>query len=160
MLMILFSTMLQLSAGMVAERTAIFTQEEMQWPVVLSARGEVSGKGRELLIKLRDIKVADQPADPNSTPYSGYRECLARETSGGGWEKTACSEPVKLPIQVDSDRTVSLPSRKLSIDVSGQPSLAGCWLVIEMTPWPVQGKPLPSVFAHSQRSIFGPAAGG
>ncbi|HSD17257.1 MAG TPA: hypothetical protein VLC71_08385 [Thermomonas sp.] len=155
MLGLLIAATLQVSAGSNTEFPVAFTQDDMQWPVVVSANGVVSAGKDSLVVKLRGVEVADQPANPNTIPYSSYRICLVRAAADAPYETAGCSEPVKLrPMAPESDGTVSLPSQKLTIPASAAGSLEGYWLVLEMLSRPVQGRSH-NVASHSQRSLFG-----
>jgi hypothetical protein len=155
MLAFLIAATLQVTAGSIAEVPVTFTQDDIRWPIVVTAQGVVSTRGDSLLVKLRSVEMADQPANPSTIPYSSYRVCLVRTVAEMPYETAGCSQPVKIrETAPESDQTVSLPGQKLTIPVTGAASLEGYWLVLEMESRPVQGKTY-SVSSHSQRSLFG-----
>jgi hypothetical protein len=155
MLALLIAATLQVSAGSTTEIPVTFTQDETQWPVVVSANGMVSPGKDAVVVRLRGVEMADQPANPNTIPYNSYRICLVRKGADTPYETAGCSEPVKIrEAAPESDRTVSLPGQKVTIPAAGAASLEGYWLVLEMASRPVQGKSY-SVSSHSQRSLFG-----
>ena len=155
MLALLIAATLQVSAGSSSGIPVTFTQDDARWPVVVSANGVVSPGRDELVLRLRGIEVADQPANPSTIPYSSYRVCLVRQASGDTYETAGCSASVKIKaVAPESDRSVSLSGQKLTIPAPGATSLEGHWLVLEMKSRPVQGKTY-SVASHSQRSLFG-----
>lgn len=155
MLAFLIAAALQVSAGATTEFPVTFTQDDTRWPVVVTANGVVSPGKDSLVVKLRSVEMADQPANPSTIPYSSYRICLARKAADMPYETAGCSEPVKIrETAPESDKTVSLPGQKFTIPATGGASLEGYWLVLEMVSRPVQGKTY-SVSSHSQRSLFG-----
>ena len=160
MSMWLVAMALQVSAALAEERPVTFRQDEMQWPVVVSASGTVSVRGDTLLLKLRDVDVADQPTNPSTILYVSYHVCLARQVPEAqeAWASASCSEPVRIMALPQSDETVRLPKRKLTIPLAGLSSLDGYWLVLEMTSKPMQDYPSQSVHAHSPRDVFDMAA--
>lgn len=155
MLAFLIAATLQVSAGSFADFPVTFTQDDTQWPIVVSANGVVSPAKDSLVVKLRGVEMADQPANPSTIPYQSYRICLARKAADASYETVGCSDPVKIRTPApESDKTVSLPGQKLTIPLLGAKSLEGDWLVLEMMSRPVQGKSH-AVASHSQRSLFG-----
>ena len=153
MLASLITALFATAAVSSSETQLSFGQGENEGTVVVSANGIVAKDGGALLVQLRDIKVADQPADPSTIPYATYRVCLVRGKPETGWERIGCSDPVSIRVMVDSERPVSLPNRKFTIPSAGDIPLDQCWLVLEMTSKPMQGRTY-SAFSHSQRSIF------
>ena len=156
MLASLIVALFQVSAGPMAEAPVAFGQGENEGAVVVSANGTVTRSGDVLLVQLRDIKVADQPADPSIIPYASYRACLARKKSDTSSERAGCSEPVNIRVLVDSERPVSLPNRKLTIPTASTASLDEYWLVLEMSSKPIQVRTY-NAYSHSQRRIFNAA---
>ena len=155
MLALLIAATLQVSAGSGTEFPVTFTQDDTQWPVIVTANGVVTPGNDSLVVKLRGLKVSDQPANPSTIPYNSYRICLARKGVEASYETAMCSELVKIrEIAPASDQTVSLPNQKLTIPTAGAASLDGYWLVLEMVSRPLQGKSH-NVASHSQRSLFG-----
>ena len=151
MLAVVVAAMLQASSPEIA---VSFNQDDARWPVVVRANGVVSLERDSLVLRLRGIDVADQPANPNTIPYSSYRVCLARQ-SGESYETAGCSQSVKIKTLVpESERATSLSAQKLTIPSTGAASLEGHWLVLEMESRPVQGKTY-DVPSHSQHSLFG-----
>lgn len=143
----LLSVLLLLGADGV-ERPLDFVPQEARAPIVVKASGSMAPEGDGLLVQLRDIEVADEPADPNVIPYASYRVCLARKLDTG-WESAACSDPVKVNVMMGSDESKTLPGRKLKVPTAGVDSLDGLWLVLEMTSRPIAGATR-SVYSHSQ----------
>ena len=155
MLALLIAATLQVSAGSGSQIPVTFTQDDTRGSVVVSANGVLTPGADGLVLRLRGIDVADQPANPSTIPYSSYRVCLARQAEGGTYETVGCSEAVKIKtVAPESDKTVSLSGQKLTIPVAGAGSLEGHWLVLEMESRPVQGKTY-GVASHSQRALFG-----
>ena len=154
MLAFLIAATLQVSAGSGTEFPVTFTQDDAQWPVIVTANGVVSAGKDSLELRLRGVEIADQPANPSTIPYSSYRVCLARQAGEAPWETAGCSEVVKIRGTPGSDGAMSLPGQKLTIPVADAASLEGHWLVIEMVSRPIQGQTY-SVPTHSQRSLFG-----
>lgn len=154
MLGFLIAATLQVSAGSNTEFPVTFTQDDAQWPVIVTAHGVVSTGKDSLELRLRGVEIADQPANPNTIPYISYRVCLARKAAETPWETAGCSEVVKIRGMPGSDGALSLPSQKLTIPAAGATSLEGYWLVIEMVSRPIQGQTY-SVPSHSQRLLFG-----
>ena len=154
MLAFLIAATLQVSAGSGTEFPVTFTQDDAQWPVIVTANGVVSAGEDSLELRLRGFEIADQPANPSTIPYISYRVCLARKAAETPWETAGCSEMVKIRGMPESGRALSLPGQKLTIPAAGASSLEGYWLVIEMVSRPIQGQTY-SVTSHSQRSLFG-----
>lgn len=155
MLALLIAATLQVSAGSSSEIPVTFTQDDTRWPVMVSANGVVSAGRNELVLRLRGIEVADQPANPSTIPYSSYRVCLVRQSQGDAYETAGCSASVKIKtVAPESDKPIVLSGQKLTIPAAGTTSLEGHWLVLEMESRPVQGKTY-GVASHSQRSLFG-----
>ena len=155
MLGFLIAATLQVSAGSTNEIPVTFTQEDNQWPVVVSANGMLSAGKDSLVVRLSGVEVADQPANPSTIPYNSYRICLARKAADATYETAGCSETVKIrELAPQSDRSVSLSGKKLTIPSIGAESLDGYWLVLEMVSRPIQGQTY-RVPSHSQRSLFG-----
>ena len=154
MLAFLIAATLQVSAGSGTEFPVTFTQDDAQWPVIVTANGVVSAGKDSLELRLRGVEIADQPANPSTIPYISYRVCLARQAGEAPWETAGCSEVVKIRGTPRTDGAMSLPGQKLTIPVVGTTSLEGHWLVMEMVSRPIQGQTY-SVPSHSQRSLFG-----
>ena len=129
------------------------TQASDQWPVVLSSSGTVVARDSSVTVDLQNIRVADQPNNPNSIQYSSYRVCLAYKPAAGSWDKSTCSNPVKARVNVAAGESVDLGQRTLEISTKGHPPVTDFWLVLEMISAPVRGKTY-TVYAHSDRSIF------
>ena len=145
---LLLSLLLLAPIAHAGEVPVAFVQEDARAPIIVKASGTVSPEDGGLLVQLRDVQVADDPADPNVIPYASYRVCLAR-SADAGWESASCSSPVKINVMMGSDESVSLPGRKLTVPTEGVASLDGLWLVLEMTSRPVGGKTR-SVYSRSQ----------
>ena len=154
MLAFLIAATLQVSAGSGTEFPVTFTQDDAQWPVIVTANGVVSTGKNALELRLRGFETADQPANPSTIPYISYRVCLAHKAAETPWETAGCSEMVKIRGMPEPGRALSLPNQKLTIPAAGTSSLEGYWLVIEMVSRPIQGQTY-SVTSHSQRSLFG-----
>ena len=155
MLGVLIAATLQVSAGVQGEFPVTFTQYETRWPIVVSASGVVTTGHDSVVVRLRSVEVADQPANPSTIPYQSYRICLARKGADTPYETVGCSDPVKVrALAPESDKTVSLPGQKVTIPAAGLGSLEGYWLVLEVASRPVQGRSH-QVASHSQRSLFG-----
>ena len=154
MLGFLIAATLQVSAGSNTELPVNFNQDDAQWPVIVTANGVVSAGKDSLVLRLRGVEIADQPANPNTIPYTNYRVCLVRKAAETPWEAAGCSELVKIRGTPGSDGALSLPAQKLTIPAAGATSLEGYWLVMEMVSRPIQGQTY-SVPSHSQRSLFG-----
>lgn len=154
MLGLVIAATLQVSAASNAELPVTFSQDDAQWPVTVTANGVVSTGKDSLVLRLRGVEIADQPANPSTIPYIGYRVCLARKGDAAPWETAGCSEVVKIRGTPQSDGGMSLPGQKIAIPAAGATSLEGYWLVMEMVSRPIQGQ-VYSVPSHSQRSLFG-----
>ena len=153
MLAFLIAATLQVSAGSTAEFPVTFVQDDARWPVIVNASGVVKPAGDSLVVRLRGVEVADQPANPSTIPYTSYRVCLARKATETPWETAGCSDAVKIRRMPDGEETVSLPAEQLTIPAAAAASLADYWLVLEMVSRPVQGRTY-SVPSHSQPSLF------
>lgn len=154
MLGLLIIATLQVSAASITELPVTFSQDDSQWPVIVTASGVVSASKDSLVVRLRGVEIADQPANPSTIPYVSYRVCLARKGDTTPWETAGCSDAVKIRGTPESDGGLTLPGQKLTIPVAGATSLEGYWLVMEMVSRPIQGQTY-SVPSHSQRSLFG-----
>ena len=157
MLAFLIAATLQVSAGSGTEFPVTFTQDDAQWPVIVTANGVASAGKDSLELRLRGFEIADQPANPSTIPYISYRVCLARKATETPWETAGCSDPVKIRSMPQEGETVSLPAQTLTIPATGAASLADYGLVLELVSRPVQGRTY-SVPSHSQPSLF--VAGG
>lgn len=130
-----------------------FTQDSDTWPVVLSASGTVALTSSSVKIDLSDIRVADQPTNPNSIPYTSYRVCLAYKPSVESWQKSTCSNWVNARFAVKDGESVTLPPRKIEISTKDHPPVTDFWLVLELKSVPTRGKTW-SVYSHTQRTVF------
>jgi hypothetical protein len=153
MLAFLMAATLQVTAGSAAEFPVTFTQDDARWPVIVNANGVVTPDGDALVVRLRGVEVADQPANANTIPYVSYRVCLARKATETPWETAGCSDAVKIRSMPQGDETLSLPAQQLKVPAAGAASLEDYWLVLEMVSRPVQGRTY-SVPSHSQPSLF------
>ena len=145
--------LLQVGSGLPSQVPVTFTQASDQWPVVLSSSGTVVARDSSVTVDLQEIRVADQPNNPNSIRYSSYRVCLAYKPSADSWDKSTCSNPVKVRVNVATGESVDLGQKTLEISTKGHPPVTDFWLVLEMISAPVRGKTY-SLYAHSDRSIF------